>query len=308
MNTEYLVYILEAYKCGSVNKAARNCYISQSHLSAIIKNVETEIGYALFYRTPNGIVATPEGLAFMSHAQKIVVERNNIQKIPEAMTENNSLSIICARSSFVLQCFFDYKKLYPCTGNVHDTFLEAGLRENLKNIVAQTCRLGILVLFEQIIPKYVELAEQYNLELTILQHSIPVTALISKSHPLAQLDQIYPEDLAGHPFIADAHIDHDDTLDILGLQRNSDLLYVSDRGTIFDAVRKGGYLAIGISIPEKDAERMNCVCRSITGGAPMAIGLLRSRTFSLRPREKHFIRYLTDQLHHRYSGGAGKIG
>lgn len=45
MNTEHLVYILEAYKCGSVNKAARNCYISQSHLSTIIKNMEQEIGY-----------------------------------------------------------------------------------------------------------------------------------------------------------------------------------------------------------------------------------------------------------------------
>ena len=44
MNTEHLVYILEAYKCGSVNKAARNCYISQSHLSTSIKNVEREIG------------------------------------------------------------------------------------------------------------------------------------------------------------------------------------------------------------------------------------------------------------------------
>ena len=62
MNTEHLVYILEAYKCGSVNKAARNCYISQSHLSTIIKNVEQEIGYPLFHRTANGITATPEGL------------------------------------------------------------------------------------------------------------------------------------------------------------------------------------------------------------------------------------------------------
>ena len=39
MNTEHLVYILEAYKCGSVNKAARNCYISQSHLRKKKKNV-----------------------------------------------------------------------------------------------------------------------------------------------------------------------------------------------------------------------------------------------------------------------------
>ena len=40
MNTEHLVYILEAYKCGSVNKAARNCYTSQSHLRTLMKKVE----------------------------------------------------------------------------------------------------------------------------------------------------------------------------------------------------------------------------------------------------------------------------
>lgn len=34
----------------------------------------------------------------------------------------------------------------------------------------------------------------------------------------------------------------------------------------------------------------------------MAVALLHSRTFTLRPREKHFIRYLTDRLHKRYSG------
>ena len=190
MNTEHLVYILEAYKCGSVNKAARNCYISQSHLSTIIKNVEQEIGYPLFHRTANGITATPEGLIFMSHAEKIVTERNNIQKIPQSMSESDSLSIICARSAFVLQCFFDYKNCFPNLNRTHDKFLEAGLRENLKNVVAQNCRLGILVLFEQVIPKYMDLADQYNLEMTVLQRSIPVTALMSKSHPLANSSRV----------------------------------------------------------------------------------------------------------------------
>ena len=216
MNTEHLVYILEAYKCGSVNKAARNCYISQSHLSTIIKNVEQEIGYPLFHRTANGITATPEGLIFMSHAEKIVTERNNIQKIPQSMSESDSLSIICARSAFVLQCFFDYKNCFPNLNRTHDKFLEAGLRENLKNVVAQNCRLGILVLFEQVIPKYMDLADQYNLEMTVLQRSIPVTALMSKSHPLANSSRVSLKDLTGYPFIADAHIDPDDTLDVLG--------------------------------------------------------------------------------------------
>ena len=181
-------------------------------------------------------------------------------------------------------------------------FLEAGLRENLKNVVAQNCRLGILVLFEQVIPKYMDLADQYNLEMTVLQRSIPVTALMSKSHPLANSSRVSLKDLTGYPFIADAHIDPDDTLDVLGLQSHTDLLYICDRGTIFDAVRKGNYIAIGISIPEEDARRMNCVCCPIADGAPMAVALLHSRTFTLRPREKHFIRYLTDRLHKRYSG------
>ena len=89
---------------------------------------------------------------------------------------------------------------------------------------------------------------------------------------------------------------------MLGLQSHTDLLYICDRGTIFDAVRKGNYIAIGISIPEEDARRVNCVCCPIADGAPMAVALLHSRTFTLRPREKHFIRYLTDRLHKRYSG------
>ena len=62
------------------------------------------------------------------------------------------------------------------------------------------------------------------------------------------------------------------------------------------------YIAIGISIPEEDARRMDCVCCPIADGAPMAVALLHSRTFTLRPREKHFIRYLTDRLHKRYPG------
>lgn len=216
MNTEHLAYILEAYKCGSVNKAAKNCYISQSTLSSIIKNVEDEIGYPLFRRTRTGLSPTPEGEVFMTHAEKIIIERRNIQRIPESMAENNNLSIICARSAFVLQCFFDFKKHFPCE-NSHDAFLEAGLRENLRTVVAQKCRVGIMVLFERVIPKYIDLADQYNLDFKVLKRSIPASVMHAKTHPIAQKKEVTLADLAQHPFVADAHIDYDDTLAILGL-------------------------------------------------------------------------------------------
>ncbi len=108
MNIEHLAYILEAYKCRSVSKAAKNIYISQSNSSNIIMSVENEIGYTLFRRTSSGIAATPEGEVFMSYAERIITDCNNIKCIPELFEENQTLSIFSTPSSFAFHCFLNF--------------------------------------------------------------------------------------------------------------------------------------------------------------------------------------------------------
>lgn len=299
MNTEHLNYILEVYKCGSVNKAAKNCYLSQSNLSNIIRNVERELGYPLFLRTSTGISPTPEGQIFRSYAEKVITERNNMQRIPEQLTESKTLSIICARASFVFQCYLSFRREYPCD-NVKDTFFEAGLRENLRSVVAQKCRIGIMVMFERVFPKYAKQADRYNLELEILKRNITPIALMKRHHPLAKQKTVTCADVASYPFVADAHLDNEDTLDILGLDHKSDILYICDRGSVFDAVRKGGFLSTGISISASDSEVLGCVCRPIVDAETMAVCLLYSRNFPLNPREQQFIKYLTKCLEANY--------
>lgn len=295
MNTEHLFYILEAYKCRSVNKAAKNSFISQSHLSNIIKNAEEEIGYVLFRRTSSGITPTPEGKLFMDHAEKIITEHKNILRIPESITRNNNLSVFCSRSSYVLQCFIDFKNKYPCP-NLSDTFLEAGLKETLKGIVAQSCRLGILVMFESRITKYKAMAEQYSLAFSPLKKDIQAMAFMSAKHPLAAGSTVTIAEMAQYPFVADSHIDYDDTLAILGIPESQNILYICDRGTTFDAVRKGNYISVGVNIPPKDAKMYGCVCRPITNSGPMAICLIRSDNYPLSPRERQFVKYLKEEL------------
>lgn len=299
MNTQYLEYILEAARCASVNKAAKNCFISQSNLSSIIKNVEEEVGYPIFYRTPSGITPTPEGKAFMMHAEKIVAEESNIMRIPETFSANNDLSILCARSSFVFQCFLDFKRENPVQHS-HDAFMEAGLRENMRGIVSQKCRLGFLVMFESRIEKHRETAEQYNLEFKVLKKGIEMNIFMAKDHPLAQKEELAMEDLANYPFLADSHIDNEDTLDILKIHDLGNVLFYSDRGTIFDAVRKGGYIAVAINIAPGDADLLNCVCRTVPGSQPMAVCMLKLRTYPLNGREADFIRYLQSRLNEYY--------
>ncbi len=300
INTQYLAYILEAHRCSSVNKAAKNCFISQPNLSSIIKNVEDEVGYPIFYRTPSGIMATPEGKAFLMHAEKILAEEENILRIPETFSANSDLSVLCARSAFVMQCFLDFQQEYPIKKS-RDAFLEAGLRENMRGIVNQKCRIGILVMFESRIDKYSQMAEQYNLEFKVLKEGIPMMVFMNKQHPLAEKEMLEPDDLTHYPFVADSHIDNDDTLDILKIRDLSNVLFYSDRGTIFDAVRKGGYISIGINIAPGDAEWMQCIMRPVKGSEKMAVCLIKLRTYPVNAREDRFIKYLTRRLGEYYS-------
>ena len=143
MDIKNLAYILEAYKCRSINKAAQNVYISQSHLSSIIKNVESEIGYAVFIRTPSGLTATDEGRYFLENAEKIVKNWSSILDVPDIFRDRNTLTICCTPSSNIFQYFLDYKELYPA--KCSDTFLESGLKEMVEKYDAANGASGLIM-------------------------------------------------------------------------------------------------------------------------------------------------------------------
>ena len=65
MNLNSLIYAIEIERCGSINRAAQNLYLSQSNLSSSIKALEEEVGYKIFIRTSKGIAPTPEGYLFL---------------------------------------------------------------------------------------------------------------------------------------------------------------------------------------------------------------------------------------------------
>ena len=47
--------ILEIEKCTSISQAARNLFVSQPALSAVLNEFEAEVGVQLFTRTNSGI-------------------------------------------------------------------------------------------------------------------------------------------------------------------------------------------------------------------------------------------------------------
>ena len=58
-------YILEVDRCGSMNRAARNLFLSQSALSAAIAEVERELGAPIFDRSSSPMRLTAAGQEYV---------------------------------------------------------------------------------------------------------------------------------------------------------------------------------------------------------------------------------------------------
>ncbi len=64
MDTKQIDYVLELAQTQNFNRAAENLFISQPALTYQIKLIESEVGFALFERSPRGAVLTPAGEQF----------------------------------------------------------------------------------------------------------------------------------------------------------------------------------------------------------------------------------------------------
>ena len=55
MKIEQIRQVLAINRCGSINKAAEELFLSQPNLSISVKNLEDELGYRIFIRSSHGV-------------------------------------------------------------------------------------------------------------------------------------------------------------------------------------------------------------------------------------------------------------
>ena len=87
MTLNQILYFNMIVKTGNMRQAAEQLYIAQPSLSASIACLEKELGVKLFHRRHQRLHLTPEGEAFLEHAEIILHEiesaRNHIEQMSE---------------------------------------------------------------------------------------------------------------------------------------------------------------------------------------------------------------------------------
>ena len=75
-----LQYFVAVAEQGTVSRAAQNLSISQSAVTEAIKELEGDLGVALFDRHPRGLSITHKGHQFLRHATKILADVSDARR------------------------------------------------------------------------------------------------------------------------------------------------------------------------------------------------------------------------------------
>ena len=90
ISVKQMKYAVEIARCGSINQAAQNLFVTQPSLSKAMKELENVLGYTVFQRGPSGTTVTEEGREFLQTAEEIVYKLERLER--QTTLSRNSMS------------------------------------------------------------------------------------------------------------------------------------------------------------------------------------------------------------------------
>ena len=300
MNINHIPFLLEIYHCGSINKAAQNLYISQPQISRILGNIEKEIGFKIFFRTPAGVELTQEGRTFMDSIRVIYTEVKKIESIPSLYKEKEDLSIACIYSRFIFQMFLQFRTSFPMEG-VRDSFLEDIYDKVIERVVSQEVRIGIISRVRSLPGALTAQLERYGLDVIEVYKSIPTLIYMSHNHPLAKEECLIPSLLEGQPMVYFHNSDLKFIEELLKGKRYGVDLLVSDRASLLEAIDSGKYISISNTGSEKVTQGQKYKYLPVEGlEGSSEICCIKPKRYDLSPREKAFLKFLSQSFQKNY--------
>ena len=209
MNLMRIKYFVEVAKWGSFSKAAQMLYVSQPNLSRQIALMEQEVGFALFHRTGKTIQLTRAGEYLYGQFRDLpeMTERAIAHAETISRRDVGSLSIGVLEGQDVNAFLFSRIN---------------GLREKNPNLLVEMERNSFRNLrqgldrgaYDLLITLEFELDGRDEWESKILFRQ-PGAIVLSRSHPLAERDDLTIEDFRNEPFVAISREDSPGGYDLL---------------------------------------------------------------------------------------------
>lgn len=295
MQIHQLKYLIAAAEHNSFRSAAQALFVSQSSVSIAIKDLEQELGVAVFERSSRGTTLTPEGAEIVERARSVVDEIQAMESLyaqPRGSVDAPRLAISSQHYSLVVDAFGDFTAAHasgPCVFTLRESYTN----EIIRDVQDRRSDLGIIYLSnynDQVIGRVLAAAD---LEFTSLYVAHP-HAIFRSNHPLARKDLVTMEDLSGYPrFEQEQGLESSSYFaeEPLAATPRDKRIVVSDNGTLSTLLSRTDGYALGTGAFPDEGRRFAAV--PIDTDEVMDVGFIRLSDRTDSPYAEEFLRLLS---------------
>lgn len=203
MNLLHMKHALEVAKAGSLSKASEVLLIAAPNISRSIKELEADLGIAIFERTQNGMKLTPEGEEFMNYAKGILNQIDEVEKFYKTGSpKKQKFSISVPRACYISDAFAEFSK--TLSKDAAEVFYkETNSQRTVQNIMEHDYKLGIIRYAENYDQYFKMMLEEKGFQYELVTE-FTYCLLMSADNPLAQKKEITFDDLTDYIEIAHA--------------------------------------------------------------------------------------------------------
>ena len=195
MQTQYFTYALEVEKTGSITQAAENLYMTQPTLSKAIRELERNLGFAVFKRSSRGVEPTRKGGEFLQHAQKIVSQIERMELALQAHgTTSQSFSLAIPRVSYIARAAAQYTRQLDDGRHMEIDIREASSMRIIDAVCQGRSVLGLVRYNTQDEEYFMRCLAEKGLQFDPVWQA-NYLVLMANSHPLADKPQLSTQDL-----------------------------------------------------------------------------------------------------------------
>lgn len=252
ISVKQMKYAVEIGRCGSINQAAQNLYVTQSSLSKAMKELENVLGYAVFQRGPSGTTVTEEGRAFLLTAEEIAYKLELLDRQTRLRNEQRaSINISIPRATYITYAFTEFFKKIQNLEEIQINFSETNSEEAVENILYHGFHLGVIRFPEIMEDNTLRMLQQKKLRYRPIW-TFDYMLLTSRQSALAALDEVHPENLKGYTELVHGDVNSAFLPEPAGGGDEGKRIYLYERGSQFDFLSNVPTTYMWVSpLPEK---------------------------------------------------------
>ncbi|PLS15842.1 LysR family transcriptional regulator [Bacillus sp. M6-12] len=192
MDIKHLQYFIEVSNFNSFSRAADHLFITQPTISKMIKNLETELGVALFDRSRKQLTLTDAGRIILEQAKLIDKAFNNLE-----IELDNLTGLKKGHIRIGLPPIFNAHYFLKIVGRFHERYpgitfqlVEDGSKKIEEDVANNLLDVGVIVL-----PTKNDIFEHFS----FMEEDLKL--ILHPSHPLAKRKEVNLAELANESFI-----------------------------------------------------------------------------------------------------------